>query len=50
MNIDDLFDKMEENPIKFFLTFWVVGGLLSLVGLVIAILIIVAILNGFGVI
>lgn len=50
MNIDDLFDKMENDPIKFFLSFWVIGGLLSLVGLVIAILVIVAVLNGFGVI
>lgn len=50
MNIDDLFDKMEENPVKFFLTFWVVGGLLSLVGLVVAVLVIVAILNGLGVV
>lgn len=49
MNIDDLFNKMEENPIKFFLTFWVGGAVLSLIGLVLAILIIVGVLNLVGV-
>jgi hypothetical protein len=50
VNIDDLFDKMERNPVGFVVGMWIVGGIVSLIGLTLAVLIIVAILNGFGVI
>lgn len=50
MNIDDLFDKMEDNPLKFLVGMWVVGGLVSLIGLALAILVIVGLLNMLGVV
>lgn len=49
MNIDDIFDQMETRPLRTFALLWIVGTI-SLTGLTIAILIIVAILSGFGVI
>jgi hypothetical protein len=50
MNIDDIFDQTEKRPLRTFALLWIVGGIVSLIGLTIAILIIVAILSGFGVI
>lgn len=50
MNIDDIFDKAESHPIGFILGMWIIGGIISLIGLTVALLIIVGILSGFGVI
>lgn len=49
MNIEEMLDKMDENPVKWIAGFWLVGGLISLVGLVVAILVIVAVLKAVGV-
>ena len=50
MNMDDLMDKVEDNPIKFFVGMWLIGATILLVGLAIALLIIFGFLSLFGVI
>ena len=49
MNIDDIFDKFDKQPIGFIVGMWILGGLMSLVGLVVAIGVIVGALHLFGV-
>ena len=49
MDMDSLFDQMEKNPIRTLLMFWLGGALIGLVALVIAIVVIVLVLTGLGV-
>jgi hypothetical protein len=49
MNMDQIFDKMEKNPVGFLVGMWVFGALISLAGLVVAILVVVGVLNAVGV-
>lgn len=46
----DRMDKMMDNPVKTVVSMWIIGAAISLIGLTLAVLIIMAILNGFGVI